>query len=156
MDDTRVPSITQRETTMPSNQRANSLITKGFWLAAGYNILGVLTFSQFFTNTLLVATDPSIFSWLGLVSIMLWGAAYASVAKAYRAIPYLVLLFFVEKMLYVLTWLMWLSKNAGTLPALFAESPLTAIFYSIYGAGDLVFGLFFLWVACNSLSKKLT
>ncbi|WP_223531703.1 MULTISPECIES: hypothetical protein [unclassified Pseudomonas] len=140
---------------MPNNQHTNSLITKVFWLVGGYNILGVLTFSQFFTNTLLSATDPTIFSRLGLVSIMLWGVAYTSVAKAYRAVPYLVLLFFVGKMLYVLTWLMWLSKNSNTLPALFAESPLTAIFYSIYGAGDLVFGLFFLWVACNSLSKKV-
>ncbi len=139
---------------MPNNQHANSLITKVFWLAGGYNIVGVLTFSQFFTNSLLSATDPAVFSWLGLVSIMLWGVAYTSVAKAYRAVPYLVLLFFVEKMLYVLTWLMWLSKNANTLPALFAESPLTAIFYSIYCAGDLVFGLFFLWVACHSLSQK--
>ena len=139
---------------MPSNHHPNSLITKGFWLAGGYNILGVLTFSQLFTNTLLSATDPAIFSWFGLISIMLWGAAYASVAKSYQAVPYLVLLFFVEKMLYVMTWLMWLSKNLDSLPTLFAESPLTAIFYSIYGAGDLLFGLFFLWVACTSRAKR--
>jgi len=138
---------------MPSNHHPNSLITKGFWLAGAYNILGVLTFSQFFTNTLLSATDPAIFSWFGLICIMLWGAAYASVAKSYQAVPYLVLLFFVEKMLYVMTWLMWLSKNLDSLPTLFAESPVTAIFYSTYGAGDLVFGVFFLWVACNSRSK---
>lgn len=138
---------------MPSNLHPNSLITKGFWLAGAYNILGVLTFSQCFTNTLLSATDPAIFSWFGLISIMLWGAAYASVAKSYQAVPYLVLLFFVEKMLYVMTWLMWLSKNLDSLPTLFAESPLTAIFYSIYGAGDLLFGLFFLWVACTSRAK---
>lgn len=139
---------------MPSNQPTNPLITKGFWLAGAFNIGGVLTFSQFFTNELLSATDSVVFSWVGLVAIMLWGAAYASVARAYQAVPYLLLLFFVEKMLYVLTWLLWLSKNAGTLPSLFAESPLTAIFYSVYGAGDLAFGLFFLWVALGTLRQR--
>mgnify|MGYP000983153312 CR=1 FL=1 len=29
------------------------------------------------------------------------------------------------------------------LPALFAEAPLTAVFYGIYGAGDLLFAIFF-------------
>ncbi|WP_157755476.1 hypothetical protein [Pseudomonas frederiksbergensis] len=77
-----------------------------------------------------------------------------SVAKSYQAVPYLVLLFFVEKILYVMTWLMWLTKNLDSLPTLFADSPVTAIFYSVYGAGDLVFGVFFLWVACNSCSKR--
>jgi len=139
---------------VPGNYHPNSLITKGFWLAGAYNIFGVLTFSQFFTNTLLSATDPAIFSWFGLICIMLWGAAYASVAKSYQAVPYLVLLFFVEKILYVMTWLMWLTKNLDSLPTLFADSPVTAIFYSVYGAGDLVFGVFFLWVVCNSCSKR--
>ncbi len=108
---------------MPGNYHPNSLITKGFWLAGAYNIFGVLTFSQFFTNTLLSATDPAIFSWFGLICIMLWGAAYASVAKSYQAVPYLVLLFFVEKILYVMTWLMWLTNNLDSLPTLFADSP---------------------------------
>lgn len=139
---------------MSSNQPATSLITKGFWLAGAYNVGGVLTFSQFFTNDLLSANDPAVFSWLGLVAIMLWGAAYASVGRSYQAVPYLVLLFFIEKMLYVVTWLLWLSKNASALPALFAESPLTAMFYSVYGAGDLLFGLFFLWVALGVLRQR--
>lgn len=141
---------------MPHNEHSHSLITKGFWLAGGYNVFGVLVFSKVFTNSLLSSLDPVVFSWLGLVSIMLWGLAYSSVAKAYQAVPYLVLVFFVEKMIYTVTWLTWLSRNASTLPSLFAESPLTATCYSIYGAGDFIFGLFFLWVAIKSLPKRGT
>jgi hypothetical protein len=140
---------------MPMNPDnvSNSLITKGFWLAAANNIVGVLVVSKLFTNALLTSLDPAVFSWLGLVSIMLWGIAYLSVARSYQRVPYLVLVFFLEKMIYTLTWLMWLAKNGRTLASLFAESPLTATFYSIYGAGDFAFGVFFLWVAVKSLRK---
>lgn len=141
---------------MPRNERSLSRITKGFWLAGAYNVVGALVFSKFFTNSLLSSLDPVVFSWLGLVSIMLWGFAYGSVAKAYQSVPYIVLVFFVEKMVYTTTWLTWLSRNASTLPSLFAESPLTATCYSIYGAGDFAFGLFFLWVAVKGLPKRGT
>lgn len=132
---------------MSPPEHSTTMIAKGFWLASAYNVLGVLVFSKLFTNTLLSSLDPTVFSWPGLVSILLWGAAYASVAKSYRSVPYLVLVFFVEKMIYAVTWLTWLARNGGTLPSLYSESPLTAVFFSIYGAGDFVFGLFFLWVA---------
>lgn len=138
---------------MYRDEYSDSLITKGFWLAAANNIMGVLVVSKFFTNSLLTSLDPAVFSWLGLVAIMLWGLAYCSVAKSYQFVPYLVLVFFIEKMIYTTTWLMWLAKNGRTLPSLFSESPLTATFYSIYGAGDFAFGVFFLWVAIKSLRK---
>jgi len=129
------------------------MITKGFWLAGAYNIFGVLLFSKFFTNSLLSSLDPAVFSWLGLVAVMLWGCAYCSVARSYQFVPSLLLVFVVEKMIYTTTWLLWLTRNGGTLPTLFSESPLTATYYLIYGAGDFIFGLFFLWVV-KSLQKK--
>ena len=139
---------------MSYSEHPNSSITKGFWLAGVYNVAGILIFSKFFTNSLLSSLDPAAFSWLGLISIILWELAYCSVAKSYRSVPYLVLVFFVEKMLYTVTWLKWLSKNWSTLPSLFSKkSPLTATAYSIYGAGDFVFGVFFLWVAIKALRK---
>ena len=138
---------------MSYSEHPDSSITKGFWLAGVYNVAGILIFSKFFTNSLLSSLDPAAFSWLGLISISLWGLAYCSVAKSYQSVPYLVLVFFVEKMLYTVTWLKWLSKNWSTLPSLFSESPLTATAYSIYGAGDFVFGVFFLWVAIKALRK---
>jgi hypothetical protein len=140
--------------TMSTNERSSSIITKGFWFAGAFNVLGVLVFSKLFTNTLLSSLDPVVFSWLGLVSIMLWGFAYCSVAKSYPFVPYLLLVFFVEKMVYTVAWLKWLAKNGSTLPALFSESPLTAAFYSIYGAGDFAFGVFFLWVAIKGLRQR--
>ena len=130
------------------------MITKLFWMAGAYNVLGVLLFSKVFTNRLLASLDPVVCSWLGLVSIVLWGFAYASVARSYPTVPCLLLVFFVEKMIYTTTWLIWLIKNRDRLPSLFSESPLTAIFFSTYGAGDFVFGLFFLWVAIKTLSKR--
>ena len=139
---------------MSQSEHQNSVVTKGFWLAGAYNIFGVLVFSKLFTNSLLSSLDPAVFSWLGLVAVILWGFAYCSVARSYQSVPYLLLVFVMEKMIYTMTWLMWLIKNGSTLPALFSESPLTATYYSIYGAGDFIFGLFFLWVASKGLQKK--
>ena len=130
------------------------MINKLFWMAGAYNILGVLLFSKGFTNRLLASNDPVVCSWLGLVSIILWGLAYISVSRSYRSVPCLLLVFVVEKMIYTTTWLAWLIKNRDRLPSLFSESPLTAVFFSTYGAGDFVFGLFFLWVAIKTLSKR--
>lgn len=141
---------------MPRSEHPTSAVTKGFWLAGAYNVLGVLFFSKLFTNSLLSSLDPAVFSWLGLVAVMLWGFAYCSVARSYQGVPYLLLVFVLEKMIYTATWLMWLVRNGRTIPSLFSESPLTATYYSIYGAGDFIFGLFFLWVALKSLQKLKT
>jgi hypothetical protein len=135
---------------------AHSWVTKGFLLAGAVNVLGVTLFSKFFTNSLLSSLDPGVFSRPGLAAIILWGLAYWSVARAYHAVPYLVFVFFVEKMLYTVTWLIWLARNGGTLGAIFAESPLTAAFYSIYGAIDFAFGVFFLWVAVKGFRMRET
>jgi hypothetical protein len=139
---------------MPQNQILDSIVVKGFWLAGAYNIFGVLLFSKFFTNSLLSSLDPAVFSSVGLIAIILWGLAYCSIAKSYQSSPYLVLVFFIEKILYTTTWLMWLSANGNTLPSIDAESPLTATFYSIYGAGDFIFAIFFLWTAIRCLRKQ--
>lgn len=137
-----------------SNEHPKPLITKGFWLAGAFNVLGVLTFSKFFTNSLLASLDPVVCSWLGLVSIILWGLAYWSVAKTYHFVPHLLLVFVIEKLVYTVTWARWLAENGSTLPSLFSESPLTATFFAIYGAGDFAFGLFFLWVALKVFRQR--
>ena len=129
----------------------NPLLVRGFLVAAAYNIFGILIFSQGFSNPLLAQLDPAVFSWLGQVSILLWGLAYAATARNYLLVPYLCMLFFFEKMLYVVTWACWLSNNATQLPQLFSTSPLNALFFSVYGAGDLVFGLLFLYAARQGL-----
>ena len=132
----------------PKSERA---ITRGFVLAGAVNVLGMLVVSKLFTNSLLHATDPAVFSWLGQVAIVLWGLAYWAVAKSYQHVPYLVLVFFIEKMVYAVAWLVWLLQNSHSLTSIASESLTTAIFFGVYGAGDFAFGLFFGWVALKVL-----
>ena len=126
-------------------------ITSGFVLAGAVNVFGMLFVSKFFTNSLLNATDPAVFSWLGQVAIVLWGLAYWAVAQPYRHVPYLVLVFFIEKMVCAVAWLLWLLQEGHSLTSIASESLITAIFFGVYGAGDFAFGLFFGWVALKAL-----
>ena len=128
-------------------------ITGGFVLAGAFNVFGILVVSKLFTNPLLNATDPAVFSWLGQVAIVLWGLAYWAVAQPYRHVPYLVLVFFIEKMVYATTWLLWLLQKGHSLASVASESLVTAVFFGAYGAGDFAFGLFFGWVALKVLRR---
>ena len=114
-----------------------------FRVAGLTNIVGVLLFSLALTNERLIELSPIVFSRFGLVSIMLWGAAYFAVSGSYRSVPGIVAVFAVEKLVYVVTWAVWLRLHGAVLPALLSESPLTGVFYAVYGAIDLVFGVFF-------------
>ena len=126
-------------------------ITRGFIFAGTVNVLGMLFVSKLFTNSLLNSTDPAVFSWLGQVAIVLWGLAYWAVAQQFRHVPYLVIVFFIEKMVYTVIWLLWLVQKGHSLTSIASESLMTAIFFGMYGAGDFAFGLFFGWVALKVL-----
>lgn len=128
-------------------------MTYGLWLAAAYNIVGMLAFSQGFTNPLLHSTDPAVFSWLGQVSIILWGLAYASAARTYHTIPGLLWVFCLEKIVYGVAWLMWLNHQGHTLPQLADTAPFTALFFASYGAGDWLFAGFFAWAGWQVRQK---
>ncbi len=82
---------------------------QGFILAGIYNLVGILGFTQFFTDRTLMENDPIVFSWLGQIAIILWGLAYLSVARSFWNVPYLVVVFCLEKMLYAGAWLYWLD-----------------------------------------------
>jgi hypothetical protein len=139
---------------MPNLTHPNSLVTRGFWLAAAYNVVGMLVFSKLFTNSSLALPDPVVFSWFGQVAIVLWGLAYWSVAKSYQHVPLLLFVFAVEKLAYALNWLSWLAEKGATISAIAAESLLTAMFYTIYGAGDIAFCIFFSWVAVRVMRER--
>ena len=128
-------------------------ITRGFILAGAVNVFGMLVVSKLFTNSLLNSNDPAVFSWLGQVAIVLWGLAYWAVAQPFRFVPYLVIVFFIEKMVYTAGWLLWLVQKGDLLTHVASESLMTALFFGMYGAGDLAFGLFFGWVALNVLKS---
>jgi len=137
---------------IPNGNHLETLMTLCFLLAGAWNVGGMLLFSKFFTNRLLASLDPAVFSWLGQIAVVLWGLAYCSVAKSYPYVPWLLVVFFVEKMIYAGRWLAWLIAHGKTLPKIASESFLTATFYAIYGAGDLLFGFIFGWLALRALT----
>ena len=127
------------------------MIPFGFRLAGAGNIVGVLLFSLAFTNERLIELSPAVLSRFGLISIMLWGLAYFSVASSYSAVPLLIGVFALEKFIYVVSWLVWIREHGQALSPLFTESPLTATFYTFYGPNDFIFGAFFAYVAMRDL-----
>ena len=116
-------------------------ISKGFLIAGFSNILGAGISSRFFTNEAIPAFDPVVMSNFGLLMIMVWGLAYISVAKSYDKVKWLVAVFAVEKLIYGIAWLMWLSKN--NLSDVFAVDTMAGVFYSVYGVNDWMFFVFF-------------
>ena len=133
----------------------NPIIVKGFWAAGAYNVLGMLVFSKLFTNPVLAAVDPAVFSTIGQVAIILWGLAYLSVARSYHHVPLLVLAFAIEKLVYAGIWLAWMIEKGNTIPAIAQDSLLSAMFFAVYGAGDFLFSVFFAWVAWKSRDRIL-
>lgn len=122
----------------------STTISKLFLFAGLSNILGVLIFSKFFTNEVMMAAQPAVMNYFGLISIILWGLAYISVRNSYAAVPWLLAVFVIEKAVYVILWLNWLFSNS--LGNLYEQDTFAGLFFSIYGANDLLFGLFFGYV----------
>ena len=122
----------------------------GFMIAALYNVC-IVIFSRGFSDVL-GQIDP-LFGSGGCVGIVLWGMAYFALRDCYAQAPSVALVFCVEKLFYAAHWLTWMSAHAGELPALFDADPLTGFFYAIYGVGDLLFMVFFGWVAWRHWEK---
>jgi uncharacterized membrane protein len=135
-------------------QHPQSFITKCFYAAGIYNVLGSVALSKFLTNDYMASLDPNVFSDMGWTGIFLWGLAYLSIAKSYQHIPYLVLVFFVEKVIYTCLWISWLFKNGDKLPEIYNHDIITGIAFTVYGSGDLVSAVFFLWLALKIFKNK--
>lgn len=121
-----------------------NLINIGLIAAGLMNIAGVLVFSRAFTNSAINDADPVVMSNFGLVMIVVWGLAYLSAATIGSNIRWLAGAFALEKLVYVVVWVRWLSMNG--LAELYAKDVFAGIFYSIYGMNDLVFMLFFTYI----------
>ena len=130
------------------------LITIGFIIAGCVNFFGSLFVSAGFTNRLPASLDPVVFSNFGFVAIMLWGLAYVAVCRSYQDVPYLVMVFVLEKLIYTIVWIAWLFRSGDQLRGLFSGAPLTATFFSTYGLVDFSFGVFFAWVAASTLRQR--
>jgi hypothetical protein len=120
------------------------LIRNGLVAAGIMNISGVLVFSRGFTNAAINSADPVVMSNFGLVMIVVWGLAYLGAATVSASIKWLAAAFALEKLVYVVVWVSWLSGNS--LAQLYAEDAFAGIFYGIYGLNDFVFMVFFVWV----------
>lgn len=116
----------------------------GLIAAAAMNIGGVLLFSRGFTNIAINDADPVVMSNFGLVMIVVWGLAYLGAAYINSRIKWLAAVFVLEKLVYVVVWVIWLLEN--DLSSLYSIDVFAGIFYSIYGLNDFIFMLFFSWV----------
>lgn len=133
---------------------SDRFVRAGFVAAAIFNIAGMLIFSKAFTNELMFATDPQMFSRPGCVLVMVWGLAYLAQARNWREAPAISGVFALEKFIYAGWWMVWISRHAATLGYLFEQDLLAGAFYSLYGAGDAAFGLFFTWAAWRACRPR--
>ena len=120
------------------------MIRKGFIIAGLSNILGVIICSKAFTNDVMLATQPEVMGYFGLISIILWGLAYISVCKSYNQVRWLVGAFAIEKLVYVIVWLAFITSHS--LNEIYELDVLAGVFYTIYGANDFIFMLFFSFI----------
>ena len=118
-----------------------SLLRNGLIAAGLMNIGGVLLFSRGFTNTAINSADPVVMSNFGLLMILVWGLAYLSAAAITTNIKWLAGAFALEKLVYVVVWVKWLSDNS--LEQLYSKDFFAGAFFTIYGANDFIFMLFF-------------
>lgn len=130
----------------------NNLAKKGLVAAGLMNICGVVLFSRAFTNTAINTADPVVMSNFGLLMITVWGLAYLGAATIRSEIKWLAGVFALEKLVYVVVWIMWLSNNSLT--QLYSEDAFAGVFYSIYGFNDFVFMLFFAWIFISQLRRE--
>ena len=117
---------------------------KGFIAAGLSNILGVIICSKAFTNDVMLTAQPDVMGYFGLISIILWGFAYISVCKSHSQVRWLVGIFVIEKLAYVIAWLTFI--NSHSLISIYDLDVLAGIFYTIYGANDFTFMVFFAFV----------
>ena len=120
------------------------IIHKGFIAAGLSNILGVIICSKAFTNDVMMAAQPDVMGYFGLISIVLWGFAYIAVSKNYNQVRWLIGVFVVEKLAYVIAWLSFITSRS--LSSVYDQDALAGLFYTIYGANDFIFMLFFSFV----------
>ena len=123
---------------------SKEVIAKGFVLSGIMNIGGTLIFSRFFTNDCIPEADPVVMSNFGLLMIVLWGLVFLSISQKYEQLNWLIGVFAIEKFIYGLNWINWISNN--DLSAVFNKDQMAGIFYAVYGINDWLFFLFFLFV----------
>lgn len=119
------------------------------------NLVGVPLFSQMFSNDMLIALNPGVFSRFGLLLIMFWGLAYLASAGIHRQASGLLAVFALVKLVYVVTWGLWLNDHLLQLPELLRTHPLTGAFYAVYGVIDLLFAVLFMRLSLQARQASM-
>ena len=130
---------------------SKELIAKGFILSGIMNIGGTLIFSRFFTNETIPEADPVVMSNFGLLMIFVWGLVFLSISQKYEQLNWLVGVFAIEKLIYGLNWINWISNN--DLYVVYNKDQMAGIFYATYGVNDLLFFVFFMSVFIKSFTS---
>lgn len=132
---------------MHEDLKKNGLVAAGLM-----NIGGALICSRFFSNPTINQADPVVMSNFGLLMIVIWGLAYIGASTIRSNIMWLAAAFAVEKLVYGLAWLNWLSDH--NLAPLYDNDFLAGLFYSIYGLNDFAFMLFFIWLFLSERTSE--
>jgi hypothetical protein len=128
---------------------------KWIYVTAGLvNTVGILLFSKLLTNDYLTQIDPTAFSKVGLLTVMLWGLAYWSITNKYQKTPMTNLAFAIEKFFYLGLWILWMKGHSSELGVIFANDALTAMFYAVYGIVDGSYGVLFFYVFMKYRNAK--
>ena len=122
----------------------SNAISKGFIISGVMNTIGILIFSKFFTNEVIPNSDPVVMSYFGLLMIMVWGCAFIAVAKTFEKVGWLIAIFTVEKLCYVIAFILWHSSH--NVIQVYEHDLLAGLFYSFYGLNDFIFMVFFGYV----------
>ena len=130
-------------------------ISRGFYAAAAFNLLGMGLFSKGLTNTVLFETDPVMFSRPACLLVMVWGLAYAAQAHAWRVSPAVTAVLALEKLVFAAWWAVWMERHAADLTAVAARDALAGAFYGAYGLGDAAFMVFFAVAAARAVRGRM-
>ena len=68
------------------------------------NTVGILVFTRFLTNEIIVAYHPNVMSNFGLMMMMPWGILMLVMAWHYKKLPQVMLVLALEKIIYVAIW----------------------------------------------------
>jgi len=122
-------------------------IRVGFFGAAAFNIVGILTVSRLLSADL-GRWDPLFDVW-GCGLVVVWGLAYLSLAWRPFVLPWLAAVFMVEKIVYAVHFALWHARTNVAVETIAEADPLAASFLGGYGLGDAIFAVFFgyVWVS---------
>ncbi len=121
-----------------------------FYIFAGLYNFSLLLFNRFFTYD--ISKYDNLFSTSGIIVILALGLIYMSVYNTYEKIRLTNFAFFLAKLAYFIHWLRWFSLEK--INAIYSEDFISGVLFSIYGIGDLMFGLFFLYIGINTSEKN--